>query len=182
MGKRWMAVTAAVGLCVAFSCVAAVAQERPIVGGYKEAKKDDPAVVAAAEFAVGARQEQAGGPLSLVSIMSAERQVVQGMNYRLCLEVKAGEETDAGVESQSVQAVVYQNLKREYSLTSWEEKHCGGEHSEESHASSAGTREPAANEEARRAADASADKPCLAAPAQNHLNHSRIKKGKNEDH
>ncbi len=140
MRKRGMTVIAAVCFCVAFSCVAAMAQNRPIVGGYKEAKVDDPAVVAAAEFAVEARKEQAGGPLSLVAIKSAEYQVVQGMNYRLCLEVKAGEETDADVEPQSVQVVVYQNLKREYSLTSWEEKHCGGGHSEENHASSVRTR------------------------------------------
>src|SRR5215213_6258369 len=134
MRERGVAVIAAVCFCVAFSCVAAVAQDRPLVGGYKEVKTDDPGVLAAAEFAVSARKEQAGGPLSLVSIKGAETQVVQGRNYRLCLEVKAADETDAGVETQDVQAVVYQSLKNEYRLTSWEEKDCGGSNS--NHASS----------------------------------------------
>ncbi len=133
MRRRLTAFTAAAGLCVLFSCaVAAVAQQ---VGGYRAADKADPEVVAAAEFAVGAQKEKQGGPLSLVSISRAEIQVVAGRNYRLCLEVKAADETDAEVESETVQVVVYQNLQRAYSLKSWEAADCAGGESEGNHAS-----------------------------------------------
>jgi hypothetical protein len=148
MKKSLQVLMVLVALGIAFGCATVgLGQGRPIVGGYKEAATDDAEVVAAAEFAVSARKEQEGGPLSLVSIKRAERQVVQGTNFRLCLEVKAADETDAGVDSQDVRAVVWQKLTRpgaekQYQLTSWEEADCGGGDSEQNHAASfAGTRE-----------------------------------------
>lgn len=120
--SRWA--LGVVVLSLAFGCASVVAAQQ--VGGYKPADTNDQQVVAAAEFAVNTRKEQEGGPLSLVSIKSAEQQVVAGMNYRLCLEVKAADETDAGVESQSVLTVVFQSLQRKYELKSWEEATCGG--------------------------------------------------------
>lgn len=85
------------------------------LGGYKPAQIDDERVVAAANFAVSKRAEtnteQEG--LTLDSIDKAEMQTVAGINYRLCMTVSLDE------ESQQVQAVVYQNLKQVYSLTSW---------------------------------------------------------------
>ncbi len=84
-------------------------------GGYKSAAVDNERVVAAAEFAVEKRVEtnleQEG--LTLDSIDKAEMQTVAGINYRICMTVSIDE------ESQQVQAVVYQNLKQVYSLTSW---------------------------------------------------------------
>jgi Aspartic acid proteinase inhibitor len=101
----------------------------PVVGGYSKVATDDSGVVSAAEFAVSARKEQEGGPLSLVSIERAERQSVAGTNYRLCLQVKAADEDDAGVEAQNVEVVVFEKLPRapgnKYKLTSWKEKDCG---------------------------------------------------------
>lgn len=139
MRRSLTASTAAAGLCVVFSCaVAAVAQTT--VGGYKPADQADPEVVAAAEFAVGAQKEKQGGPLSLVSVSRAETQVVAGRNYRLCLEVKAADEADAEVESETVRAVVYQNLQRAYSLKSWEAADCAGGDAEGHHASSSAAR------------------------------------------
>ena len=109
----------AVVLGLAFGCaVVATGQQ---VGGYRAAAKDDPEVVAAAEFAVGARGEQEGNALSLVSVERAEIQVVAGRNYRLCMEVRAEGDDE---ESLYVLAVVYQNLQRQYSLKSWEESSC----------------------------------------------------------
>jgi Protein of unknown function (DUF4232)/Aspartic acid proteinase inhibitor len=91
-----------------------------ITGGYKTVAKDNAGVVAAAEFAVSKRQEtnseQEG--LELDSVDKAERQVVGGTNYRLCLTVSLED------ESQQVQTVVYQSLKQEYSLTSWTVADC----------------------------------------------------------
>ncbi|HEY0377713.1 MAG TPA: cystatin domain-containing protein [Pyrinomonadaceae bacterium] len=148
MKKSSQVLMVLVALGIAFGCASVgLGQGRPIVGGYKEAATDDAEVVAAAEFAVSARKEQEGGPLSLVSIKRAERQVVQGTNFRLCLEVKAADETDAGVDSQDVKVVVWQKLTRpgeekQYQLTSWEEADCGGGDSEQHHAApNVGTRE-----------------------------------------
>ncbi len=85
-------------------------------GGYKVAATDDERVVAAANFAIEKRvetnTEQEG--LTLDSVDKAEIQVVAGINYRICMTVSIED------ESQQVQAVVYQNLKKIYSLKSWE--------------------------------------------------------------
>lgn len=85
-------------------------------GGYKSASTDDERVVAAADFAVGKRAESnpEQEDLELDSIKKAETQTVAGINFRLCLSVSLGDET------QLVKVVVYQNLKQEYSLKSWE--------------------------------------------------------------
>lgn len=93
-------------------------------GGYKPVSTDDERVAAAAEFAVGERAEknpeQEG--LTLDSVDKAEMQTVAGINYRLCMTVSIDE------ESQQVSAVVYQNLKQVYSLTSWTVVDtCGGD-------------------------------------------------------
>lgn len=88
------------------------------LGGYKEASTTDERVVAAAEFAVGKQEEEEEG-LTLVSIEHAQTQVVAGINYKLCLKVKLGDET------QEVMAIVYQKGKEEYQLTSWKVEDCG---------------------------------------------------------
>lgn len=99
-----------------------IANAQRVLGGYKFAAVDDERVVAAAEFAVSNRvennTEQEG--LELVSVDKAEMQTVGGINYRLCLTVGLEDET------QQVLVVVYQNLKKEYSLRSWIVKDCGG--------------------------------------------------------
>lgn len=66
-------------------------------GGWSKASVQDPGVVAAARFAVAARQaENAKGgetaPLALEEIVAAEQQVVAGMNYRVTLRVKVGDD------------------------------------------------------------------------------------------
>jgi aspartic proteinase inhibitor len=126
MKKSLQVVIILVALGVAFGCaMVSFGQGRPIVGGYKEVATDDPEVQAAAEFAVSEqKKKQDDAPLSLVSIEHAERQVVAGMNYRLCLKVKAADEDDAGVETQDVKVVVFKSLKKEYSLKSWDEEDC----------------------------------------------------------
>lgn len=89
-------------------------------GSYKAAKTDDARVVAAANFAVEKRAEtnteQEG--LTLDSIDKAETQVVAGTNFKLCLTVSIDD------ESQQVEAVVFQDLKQNYSLKSWTVKDC----------------------------------------------------------
>ena len=131
MRKRSKAVITVLALCVAFGCVnLALAQIR--TGGYKEISRDNAEVEAAAKFAVEAEGHKQEASFTLVSIERAESQVVAGINYRLCLKVS----TDADNDPKEVQAVVYRNLKKEYSLTSWEEKNCGESDSKDNHASS----------------------------------------------
>lgn len=107
-----------VGLGIVFgSASASPAQNKPIIlGGFKEIATTDEQAVEAAEFAVGKRveenTEQEG--LQLVSIKKAERQSVQGLNFRLCMIVGLDE------EEQPVRAVIYRNLKGEFFLKSWE--------------------------------------------------------------
>ncbi len=101
------------GAIVAGLGISASAQIK--TGGYKAAAVDNERVVAAAEFAVEKRAEtnteQEG--LTLDSIDKAEMQTVAGINYRICMTVGIDDEYE------QVQAVVHQNLKQVYTLTSW---------------------------------------------------------------
>lgn len=107
-------------LAVLFVCATAVSAQK--VGGYKDAAVDDAGVIAAAEFAVSDHSEKNEVSLEIVQIVKAERQIVAGTNYRLCVEVKVVEEGND--DTQFVQAVVYQDLKKVYKLTSWKPDAC----------------------------------------------------------
>jgi hypothetical protein len=128
-----------VALAILFGCATvSLGQQIPNVGSTEKAT-DDPEVVAAAEFAVSARKAKEGGPLSLVSIKRANLMSTRDTAYLLCLEVKAGDEDDAGVEAQSVEVVVSAPLtrgreKKKWKLERWQAKDCGGGDSNENHA------------------------------------------------
>lgn len=85
--------------------------QRP--GGYRLLSNDDPEPVSAAKFAVGEKGRTFGKTIVLTSIVHAQRQVVSGVNYKLCLKVRVD-----GTSKRS-EAVVYRNLQKQYSLTSW---------------------------------------------------------------
>lgn len=91
-----------------------------IVGGFGNASVSDAQVVSAANFAVKAQAKKMATEFEVVEILRAERQVVQGMNYRICMLVNV-----EGDEPFMVSAIVYQDLKRNYSLSSWKESECG---------------------------------------------------------
>jgi hypothetical protein len=80
-------------------------------GSYRAADVNDPSVRQAAAAAV--REAGKGRATALRRIVSAEQQVVAGINYRLCLEVEIG-----GATGQA-RAVVYRDLSQQYSLSSW---------------------------------------------------------------
>lgn len=109
---------------IVFGCaVTNYAQKKPIItGGYKEIAVTDAGVQEAAEFAVSTHSEKNEVSLEIVSIEKAERQSVAGANYRMCIEVKVVEEDNE--DTQFVLAVVYKNLKNEFSLTSWKPDGC----------------------------------------------------------
>lgn len=134
--KRKLAILASVGLLGGFASHAPSAfangaatgrvsdqasQESRVAGGYREASTTDPGVLAAARFAVRDEGRRRGARLTLVSVERAETQVVAGTNYRLRLRVSVpGRGPRAADRVQSVEAVVYENLRRRHSLTSWE--------------------------------------------------------------
>lgn len=107
----------------------AFGQKRPpSVGGYTAAKVDDADVKAAAQFAVKTKAAELKQKIVLQSIAKAERQVVQGTNYRLCIEAYAPPLKD-GEDGVTVWAtvVVYKEPYGAMKLTSWEESDCNEE-------------------------------------------------------
>jgi hypothetical protein len=103
------------------------------VGGYKEVAKDSPEVQAAAEFAVKEQSRKQEMTYKLVSIAHAESQTVAGVNYRLCLKIGYHKEDDDVDTTEFFRAVVYRNLQKAYSLTSWAQEDCGEDETARSH-------------------------------------------------
>ena len=104
--------------------VALLASCSPIPGGYSSASTTNPQVIAAANFAIK-EQEKAheknkatpAAKLSLVSILKARQQVVQGWNYDLRLKVSMDG------KDRTVDATVWSRpwqKEAPYKLTSWE--------------------------------------------------------------
>lgn len=88
--RAWVA---GCGVALLSSAVAGAA----VPGGWSKVSVKDPGVVAAATFAVAARQaesEKAGAKekIAIQEIVAAQQQVVAGMNYRLTLRVKVGDD------------------------------------------------------------------------------------------
>jgi len=57
-------------------------------GGYRLVSNDDPESVAAAKVAVRLEGEKLGKNIVFSSMVYAQRQVVSGTNYKLCLKVR----------------------------------------------------------------------------------------------
>ena len=107
------------------SVIVSTAQQRPpMVGGYKKIATNAPEVVSAAEFAVREQARKGGSSLRLISVEAAESQLVQGVNYRLCLQVEIEDEVNNVIVTQSAKVIVYRDLKKKYSLSKWEEADC----------------------------------------------------------
>jgi hypothetical protein len=110
---------------VVFGSVAVGLAQR--TGGYKEVAKDDAEVAAAAEFAVTEQGKKQEMTYKLVSVEHAEQQVVAGINYRLCLKVGYRKQDDDVDTTEFVRVVVYRNLQKAYTLTSWAQEDCGSD-------------------------------------------------------
>src|SRR5436190_11710103 len=85
-----------------------------VLGGYKVIDATDGGAAEAADFAIKAQSEKTEMEYELGDIVKAERQVVGGTNYRLCMDVSGN-----GGDGTYVQAVVYVDLKKNFKLTSW---------------------------------------------------------------
>ena len=93
--------------------------EPPTVGNYRAVDAADKDVVAAANFAVKERAKNQKAKIKLVAVNQAARQVVAGTNYQVCLSVETTDRKTKAAVPQIVQAVIYQDLKQKYKLTSW---------------------------------------------------------------
>ena len=83
-----------------------------MTGGFSEVKPDQQTQVAA-NFAVGEISKKLNEPLALKGIVSAERQVVAGWNYRLELNLTKNN------QPYRVRATVWHRLDGAMELTSW---------------------------------------------------------------
>ena len=84
----------------------------PFPGGFLEVKPDQQTQVAA-NFAVGEISKKLNEPLAMKDIVSAERQVVAGWNYRLELNLTKNN------QPYRVRATVWHRLDGAMELTSW---------------------------------------------------------------
>ena len=102
-------------------CADVTSAPRSMPGGYSAVPVNQSEVTQAAAFAVEAERQAlkaAGQPalLELMSVLTAEQQVVAGVNYRLSLKVKRNG------QEQLADAVVWWQAWRQpdpYRLTSW---------------------------------------------------------------
>jgi len=83
------------------------------VGGYSKASVKDKEVVDAAQFAVKEQAKKTQSKIDLIKVVRADRQVVAGMNYKLRLEIKTGDQLS------QVNVVVWKKLDQTHELTEW---------------------------------------------------------------
>lgn len=83
-------------------------------GAYQKISTRDSKVIRYARFAVS-RINRAGGDgdVRFVKVLSAERQVVAGMNYRMTIQVKQNRKARKAV------AIVFEELDSSYSMSDW---------------------------------------------------------------
>ncbi len=115
-------------MCAAFSAVfigAANVFAQKSVGGYKTVRVTDAAVVEAVDVAVTAHNaEEEEIVYKLIAVKTAERQTVQGTNFRLCLQIVA-EDAQFETDYQYVRAVIFRTLEGDFDLKSWTDvKNC----------------------------------------------------------
>ena len=122
--KRNLRIIAILVALIVFGGVIAVSAQR-ILGGYQPVAKDNPEVVAAADFAVEEQSKKQDMTYKLVAIENAERQSASGSNFRMCLKVGYHKEDDDVDTTEFVKVVVHRDLQQEHSLTSWTQENCG---------------------------------------------------------
>lgn len=110
------------GFCVLVTAAALPIAKAQVPGGWSKVSIKDKGVVDAAQFAVKAQQKAIkaagkGEKVALVKILNAEQQVVQGMNYKLTLRVKADDSVKTA--EAEVWARVWLKGNEQYKLTSW---------------------------------------------------------------
>ena len=98
----------------------AAAQADQMVGGYSNASIRDKEIKHAAAVAIREHAKREHHAVTLVKINKAEQQVVSGMNYRICMDVRRGRHGRV----HSVTVVVYEPIRKPMRLTNWQEGGC----------------------------------------------------------
>jgi len=124
---RMMIVFAALGLILSCTAVSFGQDKEPITGGYQNVEVSAAQIVSAANFAVKAQAKKQRAKIKLIEIKKAEQQVVAGMNFNMCLQVETRDKRKKTSVPQTVQAIVFLNLKQKYELTSWAIAACAEE-------------------------------------------------------
>lgn len=93
----------------------------PPPNAYRAVATDDPDVGTALSFALGdqKKKNRSSSALTLLSVLSAERQVATGDNFRLCLSLDRRGRTD------TARTVVHRNPKQQWSVALWAWGACG---------------------------------------------------------
>ena len=122
---RWMTgtvvfVTAATVLFEA----AGQSSPRPVAvrpNAYRAVSADDRDVVTALNFALGdqKKKNRSDGAVTLLSVLSAERQTSKGDNFRLCLFL------DRRGRTETARTVVHRNARQQWSVALWAWGACG---------------------------------------------------------
>lgn len=97
---------------VAVACGGTGSNQQPVAGGFVDVA-GDPSVRAVADFAVAEISKKTNDNVALKRVVSAERQVVAGLNYRLELELTKNSQPFR------VRAVVWQKPGGVMELTNW---------------------------------------------------------------
>lgn len=119
MKRKLFRSTLLVSLLFGAFALGAYAQDGQIVGGYGDISIKSREARSAASVAVTQHNRGIRDKVTLVKILKAEQQVVAGMNYRVCLQIK----TRRGV-NRTITAVVYQPIRKKMRLTDWEAGGC----------------------------------------------------------
>lgn len=117
-----MKIAVALAALTIITGTAAAVVAQPKVGGYKVIEKTDAGAKGAAAFAIGDKNANSYSSFQLKEILKAERQIVAGSNYKLCLKADDLGTGDKG----TYETVVYVDLKGNRKLTSWAKAECGG--------------------------------------------------------
>ncbi|HQU82837.1 MAG TPA: cystatin domain-containing protein [Pyrinomonadaceae bacterium] len=107
-------------LTAVFCAVLSLTANAQKVGGYKSAPTNRADVVTAVSKALEIKSKETEFNLRLDSVEKAETQTVAGTNFRVCMLIHAYEEGET-TQSFYVKAVIYRNLKNEFSVTKWDE-------------------------------------------------------------
>jgi hypothetical protein len=88
---------------------------------YRIVATDDRDVRTALNFALGdqKKKNRSDSALTLLSVLSAERQISKGDNFRLCLSL------DRRGRTETARTVVHRNLKQQWSVALWAWGACG---------------------------------------------------------
>lgn len=90
-----------------------------MVGNYRNVPVTESRVISAANYAVKTQAKKQKAKIKLIAISKAEKQVVAGLNFSLCLQIETTGKNRKTAVPQTIQTIVFLDLKQKFRLTSW---------------------------------------------------------------